>query len=118
MNTALACAELPQSTIQRFALYAFEIVEGSRSIAQLSSWISGAVIAKLHECRSGRTQQRSLCKGKRRIVPVPGPVHQHQPEPGVVEAAVVLRAEPRSTVVALRFEFLRGRWLATDVTVL
>lgn len=113
-----ACAELPHLTIQRFALYAFEIVEGHRSMAQLSSWISSEVINRLRECRSGRTQLRSLCGDRRRVVPVPGPVHTHQPGPGVVEAAVVLRAMPRSTAVALRFEFSKGRWLATEVTVL
>lgn len=110
--------DLSTSTIQLFALYAFEIVEGSRSIAQLSRQVSATVIQKLHECRSVRTQVRSLCGDQRRVVAVPGPVHHHMPHRGAVEAAVVLRSATRSTAVALRFEFTRGRWLATDVAVL
>lgn len=109
---------LPTRLIQRFALFAFEIVEGHRSAAQLSSWISMEVVMKLKECRSGRTQLRSLCGDRRRITPVPGPVHQRSPSTGILEAVVVLQAKARSTAVALRFEFLSGRWIATDVTVL
>lgn len=113
-----AQSELPCSLIQRFALYAFEIVEGYRSAAHLSTWLSAEVVARLKECRSGRTQLRSLCGDERRTAPTPGPVHQKRPRPGIIEAVVVLTAAARATAVALRFEFLRGRWLATDVTVL
>lgn len=111
-------ADLPSRTIQRFALFVFEVVEGQRSTAQLSSWISDDVVTSLRECRSGRTQLRSLCGDTRRVVAVPGPAHVNRPNASIIEAAVVLRAKARATAVALRFEFLRGRWLATSVTVL
>lgn len=110
--------QLPASLIQRFALYAFEIVEGYRSAAHLASWLSADVVDKLKECRSGRSQLRSLCGDGRRTSPTPGPVHQNRPRPGIIEAVVVLSATARAIAVALRFEFLRGRWLATEVTVL
>lgn len=104
--------------IQRLALYAFEVLEGTRSVAQFGGWITAEVADRLAERRALRTACRSLYRDRRRIVPIPGRVHLDRPSPHVIEAAVVLRAEPRSTAVALRLEYIRERWRATDLTVL
>lgn len=104
--------------IQKLALYAFEVLEGARSATQLGTWILPDVAAQLTERRARRVEQRTLCKDSRRVISVPGPVHIGRPAPDVVEATVVLHAEPRSTPVALRFEYLRERWRVTELTVL
>ncbi|MBL3685854.1 hypothetical protein D3248_02640 [Leucobacter zeae] len=106
------------ATIQKLALYAFEVQEGARSASQLGQWLLPGALAQLVERRSKRVEQRTLCRDTRRINAVPGPVHLDRPAPDVAEAAVVLHAAPRSTPVALRFEHLRGRWRVTELTVL
>lgn len=105
-------------TIQKLALYAFEALEGSRSIAQLGGWITREVAAVLLERRAARTERRTLYRDARRVTACPGPAHIDRPLPHIVEATVVLYAEPRSRSVALRFEHNGSRWRATDLTVL
>lgn len=105
-------------TIQKLALYAFEALEGSRSIAQLGGWITREVASALRERRAAHTERRTLYRDARRIMACPGPAHIDRPLPHIVEATVVLYAEPRSHSVALRFEHSDGRWRATDLTVL
>lgn len=108
----------PEAAIQRLALLAFEIVEGHRPLAQLGGLVAPEVIESLRRHRLMRGEHRSLCRDLRRVVPVPGRPRIDRPLPGVIECAVVLRAEPRATAVALRFEVRRHRWQATHVTVL
>ncbi|RGE19500.1 hypothetical protein D1J51_11545 [Leucobacter sp. wl10] len=106
------------ATIQKLALYAFEVLEGSRSIAQLGGWITREVASALLERRAVRTERRTLYRDARRVVACPGPAHIDRPLPHILEATVVLYAEPRSRSVALRFEHSGDRWRATDLTVL
>ncbi|WP_146120090.1 Rv3235 family protein [Leucobacter massiliensis] len=108
----------PTITIQKLALYAFEAVEGTRTVAQLGQWITSDVAAALAERRAARTERRTLYRDARRIVACPGPAHLDRPSSSVIEATVVLYAEPRSRSVALRFEHDGGRWRATELTVL
>ncbi|WP_449283071.1 Rv3235 family protein [Leucobacter sp.] len=105
-------------TIQKLALYAFEALEGSRSVAQLGGWITREVATALLERRAARTERRTLYRDARRIVACPGPAHIDRPLPHVIEATVVLYAEPRSRSVALRLEHNGSRWRATELTVL
>jgi hypothetical protein len=105
-------------TIQKLALYAFEALEGSRSVAQLGGWITREVAAALLERRAARTERRTLYRDARRVVACPGPAHIDRPLPHIIEATVVLYAEPRSRSVALRLEHNGSRWRATDLTVL
>lgn len=105
-------------TIQKLALYAFEVLEGARSAAQLGPWLLPDAAAQLDERRARRVERRTLCKDRRRVLATPGPAHIDRPAPNVVEATVVLHADPRSTPVALRFEYLGRRWRITDLTVL
>lgn len=108
----------PDAAVQRLALYAFEAVEGVRSISGLGRLISPAAIGELQVQRRARTEQRSLYGDTRRVVPTPGPAHVSRPQPLVVEAVVVLRAAARSVAVAIKLEFTFNRWQATQVTVL
>lgn len=108
----------PPQLIQRLALYAFEALEGTRAIAQLGGWVTPAVVQQLQERRAARTERRTLYHDERRIVATPGRAHIGRPLPHIIEATVVLYAQPRSCAVALRFEHCAGRWRATDLTVL
>lgn len=117
----LTSADIPPPAtrlIQKLALFAFEALEGSRAVAQLGGWVTPEVVQQLRERRAARTERRTLYGDERRIVATPGRAHIGQPLPHIVEATVVLYAEPRTRAVALRFEHVSGRWRATDLTVL
>ena len=109
---------LPAAAIQRLALCAAEVLDGSRAIGQLAGAITEEVAQELAARRALRTERRTLYRDERRVVPVPGPPHASAPRPGVVEAAVVLHAPGRTHAVALRFEVRRGAWRVTHLTVL
>ena len=109
----------PDLTIVRLlAVYSYEILDGSRAVAQLGGWITRDVAEQLTARRAARTERRTLYRDTRRSVPIPGPVHLSRPAPLVTEVTVVLTTEVRSTAVAMRLEYLRKRWRATELTVL
>lgn len=108
----------PETAIQRLALYAFEAIEGTRSISQLAGTVTPEVVRELQARRSLRVERRTLIHDQRRIVALPGPAHTSRPHPEIVEAAVVLHARGRTSVVALRLERNAERWRATELTVL
>lgn len=105
-------------TVRRLALYAFEALEGTRSIAQLGSWLTTELAQSLAERRAARLERRSLYRDDRRTMAAPGPAHLQQVSPEAIEATVVLHAGQRATAVALRFECTGSRWRATELTVL
>ena len=104
--------------IQKLALYAFEVLEGVRSIAQLASWVTPAVATTLVSRRAARTERRTLYSDHRRVVATPGPVHLDRPVPHVIEAALVLHAVPRTLPVAMRLEFRNRQWQITELVVM
>ncbi len=104
--------------VQKLGLYAFEALDGTRVVAQLGGWITAEVAAQLLERRAARTERRTLYRDQRRTVPVPGRVHVNRPFPHIAEAVVVLDTGVRSTAIAIRLEFIRQRWKATELTVL
>lgn len=104
--------------VQRLAVYAFEVLEGVRSVAQFGGWITPEVAAALRARRALRVERESLTRDRRRRIATPGRAHLCTPLPHVIEATVVLHTEVRSTVVAIRLEHRRERWRATDITVL
>ncbi|WP_017793143.1 Rv3235 family protein [Leucobacter salsicius] len=104
--------------LQRLALYAFEALEGVRSVAQLAGWITPAVATALLERRAARTERRTLYRDSRRIVAIPGPVHIDRPAPHVIEATLALHASPRTLPVAMRLEHRDRRWRVTELVVL
>lgn len=104
--------------IRTLAVYGFEVLDGSRSVAQLGAWITREVADQLIARRTARTERRTLYRDERRTVPVPGPVHLSLSSPIVAEATVVLQTGERFTAVAMRLEYLREKWRATNLTVL
>lgn len=108
----------PAAIVQKLALFAFEVLEGMRSVSQMATWITPGVVAALQSRRALRAERECVTRDRRRRVAVPGPAHLCRPLPQVVEASVVLHLDSRSTVVALRFEHREDRWRATDITVL
>lgn len=104
--------------IQKLAIYGYEVLDGSRTVAQLGCWITRDVAEELTARRAARTERRTLYKDNRRFVPLPGSVHLSQVSSRVAEATVILQTEVRATAVAIRLEFLHKRWRATVLTVL
>ncbi|MBP1327053.1 hypothetical protein JOF28_002285 [Leucobacter exalbidus] len=116
-----AAADVPAPAprvLQRLALYAFEALEGVRSVGQLAAWITPRVADALHERRAARTERRTLYCDDRLVVATPGPVHIDRPVPHVIEAAVSLYAEPRTHPVAMRLEYRDRRWRITELVVM
>lgn len=111
------CAPEPK-VIQRLALYAFEALEGVRSVGQLAAWITPKVAEELLERRAVRTERRSLYSDARRIVATPGPVHIDRPAPHVIEASLALYAAPRTLPVAMRLEHRDRGWRVTALVVI
>lgn len=113
--------EAPQPSpalMQKLALFAFEALEGVRSVSQLGAWVTPEVARQLAVRRAARTERRTVYHDERRVVARPGPVHLGRPARNVVEAAVVLHSSTRAYAVALRLEYAAGRWRATELTVL
>lgn len=108
----------PHRFIQTLAVHAYEVLDGARAVAQLGPWITQSVAAELIARRAARTERRTLYRDQRRVVPVAGRVHLHQPTPHTIEATVVLRTKVRAAAVAIRLEYSRARWRATHLTVL
>ncbi|WP_058594242.1 Rv3235 family protein [Leucobacter chromiiresistens] len=108
----------PEALVQRLAVYAFEVIDGVRSVAQLGSWVTPEVAAALTARRTLHAERATLTRDRRRRTATPGRAHLAAPLPHVIEATVVLHLETRSTVAAIRLEHLRDRWRATDITVL
>lgn len=106
------------NVVRMLAVYSYEILDGSRAVAQLGGWITRDVAEHLSARRAARTERRTLYRDHRRSVPISGPVHLSRPAPHVVEVTIVLRTEVRSTAVAMRLEYLRSRWRATELTLL
>ena len=108
----------PDAFVQRLAVYAFEVLEGVRSVAQFGGWITPEVAAALKARRALRAEREALTRDRRRRTATPGRAHLSTPLPHIIEATVVLHIDSRSTVVAIRLEHRRERWRATDITVL
>lgn len=104
--------------VRRLAIYSYEVLDGTRSVAQMGGWITREVAEQLSARRSARTERRTLYRDDRRSVPTPGPVHLSRPAPLVTEITIVLRTEARSMAVAMRLEYVRDRWRATELTLL
>ncbi|MEJ6488255.1 Rv3235 family protein [Leucobacter sp. USCH14] len=115
---APAVAPPPDAFVQRLAVYAFEVLEGVRSVAQFGGWITPEVAAAFRARRALRAERESLMRDRRRRTATPGRAHLTSPLPHIIEATVVLHTDVKSHVVAIRLEHLRDRWRATDITVL
>lgn len=106
------------SFVTVLAVFAVEISEGSRPVAQLGNWITEGVADELRTRYAASIERRTLYRDTRRTVPKPGSVVTSKPAPNVFDAAVVMHLNARTIAVALRLEYLRQRWRATSLTVL
>lgn len=104
--------------IRNLAVCAVEALDGVRPIEQFSAWITHEVAVALTLRRQLRQERHASYRDRRRRVPAPGAVQLSQPAAGVIEAAIVITSEGHSFAVAMRLEWLRGRWRATHLTVL
>ncbi|MBK0419967.1 hypothetical protein JD276_13095 [Leucobacter sp. CSA1] len=104
--------------VTRLAVQALEVVDGTRSIAGLSGWISQEVAEHLIRMRTLHAERRTVYGDGRRTAPTPGRVAMGRPRVTAVEAAVVMHTSARSFAVAIRMEYVRRRWRATCIAVL
>lgn len=104
--------------VRALATHAFEAVEGIRSIAQLGAALSVGAARQLALQRNAMRERRQVYQDERRCVPSPGRMHLCRVLPYIAEASVVLHTEHRSHAVALRLEWVHGRWRASEIHVL
>lgn len=109
---------LEVTTVAQLAVYAVEILEGSRPATHLSTWVTEEVARGLLERRALRQERRAIYRDTRRSVPRPGRVHVSRPFAQVAECAVTMHTQARSFAVALRLEHQGTRWRVTCLTVL
>ncbi len=104
--------------VRALAAQAFEAVEGLRSISQLGAALSVGAARQLAQQRNALRERRQMYRDQRRCVPSPGRMHLCRVHEGVAEASVVLHTEHRSHAVALRLEWVHGRWRASEIHVM
>lgn len=104
--------------VRALATHAFEAVEGTRSITQLGAALSVGAARQLVLQRNALREGRQAHRDQRTCVPHPGRMRLCRVLPSVAEATVVLHTEHRSHAVALRLEWVHGRWRASEVYVL
>lgn len=102
----------------RVALQAYEVIEGTRSLAQLGNLISFELSLQLAEVRAARQEQQQVTQDFRYATAQCGRIHVCPVIDGVVEAAVVLHTSRRSHAVAIRLEWAHQRWRASYLAVL
>ena len=110
--------EPPPRLIRNLAIRAFEVIDGTRTAAQLGPWITPLVARRLERLRAMHEERRRVFGDQRRSVPEAGPAHITRPRPNVTEASVTLHTAMRAYAVPIRLEYLRRRWIATSLTVL
>ncbi len=107
---------------QRFlgalALQGFEVLDGTRTVAQLAGAVTLELAAHLSQVRAARHERRQLYRDTRRVVPRLGRIHLCRVTDRASEASVVLHLEQRTHAVAIRLEWSRERWRASSLTVL
>lgn len=104
--------------VRLLAAHAFEAVEGLRSITQLGAALSVGAARQLALQRNALRERNFINHDTRVCVASPGRMRLCRLLPSVAEAAVVLHTERKAHVVALRLEWVRGRWRASEVHIL
>ena len=117
-RTADDAPKLDPEIVAKLAVYAVEILDGSRSMTHLAAWVTEEVAQEIFARRALHAERRSIYRDGRRSVPQPGRVHMSRPFPHIVEAVVMMHTPARSFTVAVCLEFSRQRWRATCLTVL
>lgn len=118
---AVALGELAEPSnlhIRTLAVCAVEVIQGLRSLDQIGGWVTPGVLASITTQRALRTERNTLYRDQRRVVSTPGRVVTSVPAPGKVDSAIVMHNTHRSFAVAMRFEYIRSKWRATELFVL
>lgn len=100
--------------VRALAISAFEVLDGTRTVAQLGSRVSPAVAARLSRLRALQMEAGA----RRRRVPRARGVRIERVSASAAEAAAVLDTGVRVHAVALRLEVTHGRWRASELVVL
>jgi len=109
----------PEPLITNLTRCVIEILAGARELEQIARWITDDVYVRLARRVSFAARSRALKR-----TPAQRPrlairsIHTYEPEPGIVEATVVIEMPQRVRAVALRLEGLDSRWRATSISVL
>ena len=100
----------------RIARAIAEVSTGDRPIGQLSKWINRRELAKLARRNAAIARHPSVRARKAPLRPkeIRG-VRVCPVAPGIVETSAVLVGAERAQAMAMRFEVVGGRWLATAV---
>ena len=109
----------PRPLAENLARCVVEILSGTRDLDQIARWLSGDVHAHLMKrvVLSNRARQ---ARGEvpSRLTFTMGTTVLCEPQPGVVEAVVIVHGRARSRAVAIRLEVLGQRWRASAIHVL
>ncbi|MFC7764701.1 Rv3235 family protein [Leucobacter soli] len=104
--------------MRALAVQGFEVIEGSRTLAQLGPLITVGLARSLSAQRAGAGDRRVVCRDARRARPRPTTVRIDRPVAHIAEAAIVLRVGDVARAVALRLEWAHQHWRATEFFLL
>lgn len=113
-----AAPEPTPAFVKALAVQGYEVLAGSRTIAQLGPLVSVGLARELAELRAVRNDRSLAYRDDRQWVPQALGARISRPRSGIAEAAVVLRVGARACAVALRLEWAHRHWRATRLTVL
>lgn len=114
----VAIPDPPARFVRALATHAFEAVAGSRNITQLGGAVTFGAARQLALQRAAMQERKHAYRDARRYVPSPGRMHLCRVMPDTAEASVVLHTEHRAFAVALKLEWVRGRWRACEIYVM
>lgn len=105
--------------LRALAVQAHEAIEGRRPLLQLGPWVTRDLAHRLAALRALREERRRVFRDTRlRAAPHPGNVYLSRVRPDAAESTVLLHWSERTLAVAIRIEYLRNRWRATELAVL
>lgn len=106
--------ELPDAAVwtSRLTSALVEVLAGERPASQLSRWLARDVFTEVS--RHAQTVKPRRTAARRKI----GTVRVCRVAPGIVETSAVVIGTKRARAVALRLEVVRGRWLATSLSLI
>jgi len=104
--------------VKALAVRGYEVIDGSRTVAQLGPLVSVGLARQLAAQRALRSDRRIVYRDRRRRVPHATTARIDRSADAVAEAAVVLHLGPRVRAVALRLEWVHQHWRACELFVL
>lgn len=113
--------EIPDPTldfVRALAVQGYEVLDGSRSVAQLGPLVSVGLTRHLTALRAVRNDRRIVYRDQRRKAPRAAAARIFRVSRVIAEASVVLHVGPRAHATALRLEWAHRHWRATELTVL